>query len=115
IHRPFAVDLQQLLVAPGDIGFGLFGRRIVGRNLVELGLGHVVAHGVGQHEVTVGQPLHQGTGSQPVGSVVGAVGFTDHKHAGHSAFQVVVNPRAAHGVVHRRVAPHRHFGGVFAG
>ena len=38
-----------------------------------------------------------------------------HEQAGEVAHQVVVNPKAAHGVVERRINPHRHFVRIFAG
>src|SRR5699024_6321808 len=77
--------------------------------------GEVVAHRSVQHEVPVGEGLHQGAGTEPVGAVVGEVGLTDHEQARDGGLQVVVHPQSAHGVVHRGVDAHGHFPGVLPG
>ena len=78
-------------------------------------VGQEVADGDGEDEVTVGQPLHEGAGAQAVGAVVGEVGLAQGVQARDGGHQVVVDPEAAHGVVGRRVDPHRRLVRVFAG
>ena len=70
-------------------------------------VGEVVADRGRQHEVAVGQALHQRAGAEPVGAVVGEVGLADHEQAGDRGLQVVVDPQAAHRVVDGRVDAHR--------
>jgi hypothetical protein len=85
-----------------------------GRTVAEQG-GEVVADGVGQDEVAIGQALHERRGAEPVGAMVGEVRLTkgiEPRDAGH---QVVVDPEAAHRVVGRGVDAHRHRVGVLAG
>ena len=70
---------------------------------------------VRQHEVAVGETLHQRAGAEPVGAVVGEVGLTGDEQARDVGAQVVVDPQSAHRVVDRRVDAHRHLVGVLAG
>ena len=72
----------------------VFGERGQGTDLPE-----VVAHGEGEHEVSVGQPLHQRRCAEPVRTVVGEVGFSAREEPGNRRLQVVVHPQAAHRVV----------------
>ncbi len=81
---------------------------------VERALGQVVADRVGEHEVAVGQALHQRRGAEPVRAVVGEVGLAGDEQAGDRRLQVVVDPQAAHDVVHGGVDPHRHLVRVLA-
>jgi len=71
-----------------------------------------VADGLGDHEVAVGEPLHQGAGAEAVGAVVREVGLADDVQAGQGALQVVVDPETAHGVVRGRIDAHGHLVGV---
>lgn len=80
----------------------------VGDLLVVRVAGEVVVDGGRQHEVAVGEALHQGRGAQPVRAVVGEVGLADREQAGDAGLEVVVDPQSAHRVVHGRVDPHRH-------
>ena len=75
----------------------------------------IVADGVGQDKIAVGEPLHQGARAQAVGTVVGAVRFADHEQPREGAHQVVVHPQAAHRVVRRGIDPHRDPVGVLSG
>ena len=52
-------------------------RRMALVDLLELRVGEVVADGVGKHEVSVGQTLHQRAGAQAVRAVIGEVRFAD--------------------------------------
>ena len=49
----------------------------------------IVANGVGQYEITVGQTLHQRRGAEAVGTVAGEVGLADSVQAGDGGHQVV--------------------------
>ena len=70
-------------------------RRGVGRvDLRERTAGQVVVDRVRQHEVAVGQALHQRARAEPVGAVVGEVGLAGHEQPGDGGLQVVVDPRA---------------------
>ena len=82
-------------------------RELVGRE--------VVADGVGDDEVAVGEALHQRAGAEAVGAVVGEVGFAEHEQAGDGALQLIVHPEAAHGVVDGGVDAHRHLVGILVG
>ena len=77
--------------------------------------GEVVADGVGDDEVAVGQPLHQRARAEPVGAVIGEVRLAEHVQAGHVAHQVVVDPEPAHRVVDGGVDAHRDLVGVLVG
>ena len=90
------------------------GRVVLGDRL-ERAVGEVVADRVRQDEVAVGQALHQRRGAEAVGAVVGEVGLAGHEQSGDRRLQVVVDPQAAHDVVHGRVDPHRHRVRVLAG
>ncbi len=59
--------------------------------------------------------MHESTGTESVGAVIGKIRFTDYKQPGHIVHQVVIDPQAAHRVMNGGVDPHRHFVGVFAG
>ena len=91
---------------------GLDDGRVRLLDLLERSVGEVVANGVRQHEVAVGQTLHQRRGAEAVGAVVGEVGLTGDEQAGDRRHQVVVDPDAAHDVVHGGVDAHRHLVGV---
>ena len=93
---------------------GLDDGRVVLGDLLERTVGEVVADGVREHEVAVGQALHQRRGAEAVGAVVGEVGLTGHEQAGDRRLQVVVDPEAAHDVVDGGVDPHRDLVGVLA-
>ena len=65
---------------------GLAEGRMVGRDLRQLARGQVLAHGVGNDEIPVGQSLHQGARAQAIGAVVGEIGLAQHEQAGNRAF-----------------------------
>ena len=78
----------------------------------------IIADGIGQYEVTVGQSLHEGRCTEAVGTVVGEVGLADGVKAGNGGHQVVIHPDAAHGIVYGRINHHRllvrvHVGNLF--
>ena len=59
-----APDLEDAVGLVANLLFGVAEGGVIGVDLVELGLGQVVADGVGDHEVAVGQTLHQRTRAQ---------------------------------------------------
>ena len=70
--------------------------------------GEVVGDRVRQHEVAVGEALHERAGAEAVGAVVGEVRLAQHVEARDVAHQVVVDPQAAHRVVDGRIDAHGH-------
>ena len=70
-------------------------------------MGQVVADGVREDEVTVGQALHEGGSAETVAAVVGEVRFADGVQARDGGLEVVVHPETAHGVVDGRIDHHR--------
>ncbi len=68
--------------------------------------GKIIADRIWQHEISVGETLHQRAGAQPVSAVVGEIGFAQHEQSRHRAHQIVIHPGAAHRVVDRRVNSH---------
>ena len=61
----------------------------------------------GNHEVTVGQTLHEGRSAETVSTVVGEVGLTDGIKAGNGGLEVIVDPDTSHGIVNGRINHHR--------
>ena len=94
-----------------DVGEG----GMIGGDGGEFTGGQVVAEGVGDDEVTVGESLHQGAGPEAIGTVVGEVGFTEDVESGNGALEVVVDPESPHGVVDGGVDPHGNLVGVLVG
>ena len=109
-----ALGFQELFRAFGDSRFGFANRRMIGADLLQLGCGQVIADRVGKNEVTIRQSLHQGAGAEPVGAVIGEVGFADRIEPGNRGHQVVIHPESAHRVVNRRIDAHRNVVGIFA-
>ena len=91
-------------------------RRVIGaRDRLVQQRGEVVADRARQHEVAVGESLHQRRRAEAVGAVVGEVRLAGAVQAGDGGHQLVVDPEPAHRVVRCRVDPHRHLGGILAG
>ena len=91
-------------------------RRVIGaRDRLVQQRGEVVADRARQHEVAVGESLHQRRRAEAVGAVVGEVRLAGAVQAGDRGHQLVVDPEPAHRVVRCRVDPHRHLGRVLAG
>ena len=78
------LPLQQLLGDGGDVGDGFLDCGRIGRNFRGLGGGQVIADGIGNDEVAVGQALHEGAGAEAVGAVIGEVGFAENEQARES-------------------------------
>ena len=87
----------------------------VGTGVVPEQRREVVADRVRQHEVAVGEALHQRRRAEPVGAVIGEVRLAEHEQPGQVAHQVVVDPQPTHRVVDRRVDAHRDDVRVLAG
>src|SRR5207247_3900902 len=64
--------------------------RMLGIDFGGLRLREIVADGVRQDEVAVGEPLHERARSQPVRAVVGEVRLADGVTAGERGYLVVV-------------------------
>ena len=77
--------------------------------------GEIIRQGVGQNKIAVGQTLHERARAEPIRAVIGKVRFADDEQARDVAHQIVINPQPAHRVMDRRINPHRHFVGIFAG
>ena len=112
IHLPQSFALWPATVfqqpfGPGpDIRLGLVIFPVADGEIAEPGPGQVVAHGVGQDKVAVGQSLHQGRSPEPVGAVIGKIGLAEHEQAVDGGHQLIIHPETAHGVVDRRVDGH---------
>ncbi len=116
VDRMLPVHREQLLRLVGDRRLRLSECRVVGRHRLGPELrSQVVGDGRRQHEVAVGQALHERAGSQAVRALIGEVGLTEHVEPGHVAHQVVVDPESTHRVVDRRVDAHRHLVRVLVG
>ena len=115
IDRTGALDMQQAIRAVGDLRFGVAEGGVAGIHLALLGTGEIVADGVGQDEVAIGQALHQRARAQAIGAVIGEVRLTRDIQAGDGAHQVVIDPQPAHGVVNGGIDAHGHFVGILAG
>ena len=88
---------------------------VVGIDLLAKLRGEVVAEGVGNHEITIGQTLHEGAGSEAVCTVIREIRLPEHMQAGDVAHVVIVHPEAAHRVVNGRVDAHGTLVGIFSG
>ena len=109
VDGPLPVDRQHLADLLVHRLLGGLERGVVERQrLLAEERREVAVDRVRQHEVAVGQALHQRRRSEPVGALVGEVGFPEHEEAGHVAHQVVVDPQPAHRVVDGGVDAHRH-------
>ena len=107
-----ALNGEQLVDALLD-GIRRFPEGVVfGRDLRKRRAGEVVADGVGDDEIAVGQPLHQRARAEAVRAVIREVRLAEDVQAGHVAHQVVVDPEAAHRVMDGGVDAHRHLVGV---
>ena len=116
VHAAGAAQGHEAGDALLDGALGLGDLRGVGVDLAQAQhVRQVVVHGVGQDEVAVGQPLHEGGGAQAVGAVVGEVGLSGDVEARDVGLQVVVHPQATHRIVHGGVDAHGDLVGVVPG
>ena len=116
VDRALAADCQQFSepVLDGLLGLFKFSGIRCGPAARFL-LGQIIADGVGENEIAIRQTLHQRAGAEPVGAVVGEVGFAGHKQPRHVAHQTVVHPQPAHRIVDRREDAHRNLVGALPG
>ena len=75
-------------------------------------IGEIVLQGVRQHEITVGQSLHECRGTETVSAVVAKVGFASSEESGDGGLQFVIHPKATHGVMYGRIDHHRGLVGI---
>ena len=75
----------------------------------------VISQGVRNDKIAISQALHQGTGAESVGTVIGEIRLTQNEQAGDCAHQIVIHPKTAHGVMNRRIDPHWHLVGILIG
>src|SRR3974390_1070603 len=109
-----AFGVEEVVGDVGGVGNGVLGSGKVRRNLGGLRSGEVIPYRVWNDEVAIGKALHQGAGAQAIGTVIGEVGFPENEQAGNGRHQVVVDPKAAHGVVGGGIDAHGDFVRVFA-
>ena len=85
VHRPGASHRQQgrdpALGPLARFQAGLPHSGIIWANRRGPLLGQPGCHGGWSDEVSIGQALHQGTGTEAVGPMLGEVGLTEHKQA----------------------------------
>ena len=114
IDRARAFDVDEALHM--GLGFleSLLEGWVVGIDLLAKLRGEIVAKGVGNHEITIGQTLHEGAGSQAVRSVIREISLSCRKQAWNGGHKVVINPEATHGVMRRWINTHRPLIGIFA-
>ena len=74
-----------------------------------------MADGVRNHEIAVGQTLHQRARAKAISAVIGKVGFAEHEQARDRAHQIVIHPRPTHRVMDSGIDAHRCAIGIFAG
>ena len=115
IDRALAVDIEHPPGAFAHFVFRLGEFGVIGRGPFADLASEIVRQGVGEHEIAVGQTLHERAGAEAIGAVIGEIRFADDMQAGNVAHQIVVHPEAAHRVMDRRVNPHRRVVGIVAG
>ena len=106
-RRAFAINRKELV----DSSFNRFlnlieFRRFFTWPVIRTRLGQVLANGIGQHKVTIGQTLHEGTCPQSIGTMIRKVGLSNHKQSWDVTHKVIIHPKPAHGVMYRRVNRH---------
>ena len=113
VHGALALDVHQCLDAVAHLFLCFFKLGQIGVEVGHLDLvGQIVLNRVGEHEISVGQALHQRRGTEAIGSVVGEVGLADGEESRNAGHQFVVNPNAAHGVMERGEDHHRRLVGI---
>ena len=114
-RRLLAADRQQLLEPPVGLRLAPLELGVVRRDHAGLHAREPVRDRVRQHEVPVGQALHQGARPEAVRPVVREVRLADDEQPVEVAHQLVVHPQPAHRVVDRGVDAHRLPIGVLGG
>ncbi len=104
-----AFDREQPVDTRTDILSRFFKFCMIGRvQAVFLGR-EISGNRLRQNEISVGEPLHKRAGAQPIRAVIGKIGFADHEEPRDIAHQFIIDPQAAHRVMHCRIDPHRLF------
>ena len=116
VDRALTIDGKEAIdalahVLLGGFEFGKLGGEAGHGDLV----GKIVLNRVGQHEISVGQPLHEGRSTEAVGTVVGEVALTDGEKAIDGGHEFVVHPDSAHGIVDGGENLHGGFVGALVG
>ena len=116
IGRTCALDIEIALKPRLGLSFDALELGVVGawHCLVQQRC-ETVANGVRQHEVAVGQTLHERARAEAVRAVVREVGLAGGIQTRNRCLQFVIHPEPAHGVVRRWVNAHRLVIGVLAG
>ena len=108
VNRALTLNIEQAVKLCIHLLLSLVKLRTVCGNLRPNSLvSQVVLDGVRQHEVTIGQTLHQRRSTQTVGTVVREVTLTDSEQTRNRGLQLVVNPDTTHGVVDSGINHHR--------
>ena len=116
VHRALTLDGKEAFDAFahmlfGGFEFGKFRREAGNGDLV----GEIVLDRVGQHEVSIGQSLHESRSAEAVGTVIGEVTFTDGEQTINGGHEFVVHPDTAHRVVDGGENLHGCFVGALVG
>ena len=114
-HGLVALHGEQLRDPLRHGGLGLVEGGVIHLHRLQPRAGQVVGERIGDDEVAVGQPLHEGARTEAIGAVIREVRLAENVQAGDVAHQVVVDPQPAHDVVHGRVDAHRRLVRVLAG
>ena len=78
-------------------------------------IGQERTDGIWNHKVAISQSLHQRAGAKTIGTVVGEVAFAERKQTRDVGFQVIIDPKTTHGVMHRGINHHRGLVWIVAG
>ena len=114
-HGALALDRQQSRGEGRDVRLFAFELGVIGPHFFEFHARQVIADGVRQDEVAIGQALHERTGAQAVRAMIREVGFSGYEQSRNGAHQLVIHPQPAHRVMDGRENAHRHFVRVFTG
>ena len=107
VHRAVAVYVHQVVEVGLHAFLGFLKLWEVGREAWHGDLvAQVVLDGVRQHEVSVGQTLHQCRCSQAVSAVVTEVALTNGEETLHRSLQLIIYPDATHSVVDSGINHH---------
>ena len=116
IGRASALHVEIRAVAIAGLGLDSLELGVIGaRNRLVQKRRKAIADGVGQHEVTIGETLHQRTRPESVGAVIREVCLARRVQTRNARLQFVVDPQPTHRVVRGRIDAHRHVVGVLAG
>ena len=92
IDCALALDGEELGNALADFALDLREGRMGGGDGAGFLSSEVVCDGRRNHEITIGQALHEGGGTEAVRAVVGEIRFAEDVEAGDVGHQVIVNP-----------------------